>query len=159
MGLERSLKEYELNYRSGGKYYADRRFVVEVAGSLSGASLEEGDTLPEDATYRIITSGIVRDKKTGLARFIDVTAEKQVTSRTLLSQFSTEEQQGNATLYHRTYQIALASSLATNSLENGDALPADATAEIIQSAITVGGKSQLANMVHVVARKYGEWAD
>ena len=159
MGLERSLKAYELNYRSGGKSYYDRRFALEMAGSLSGTNLEEGDTLPEDATYRIITASIVRDKKTGLARYIDVVAEKQVTSRALLTQFSTEEQHGAVILYHRTYQIALASSLATNSLEAGDALPADATAEIIQSAITVGGKSALANMVHATARKYMEWAD
>ena len=159
MGLERSLPAYELNYRAGGKSYMDRRFVLEMAGSLSGTNLEEGDTLPEDATYRIITAKIVREAKTGLARFIDVTAEKQTTSRTLLTQFSREEQRGGVILYHRTYQIALASSLSTNSLEEGDGLPADATAEIVQSAITVGGKSNLANMVHVTARKYGEWAD
>lgn len=159
MALERSLKAHELNYRSGGKYYADRRFQARLGGSLSDANLEEGDTLPEDATYRIITSKIVREPKTGLARYIDLTAEKQVTSRTLLGQFSREEQQGDATLYHRTYQIALASTLATNSLEAGDGLPADATAEIIRSAIVTGGQSNLANMVQVVARKFGEWAN
>lgn len=159
MALERSLKAYEVNYRSGGKYYRDRRFEVRMAGSLSDANLEEGDTLPEDGTYRIITAHIIRDKKTGLARFIDVTAEKQVTSVTLLSQFSREEQRGGTILYHRTYQIALASSLSANSLEEGDGLPADATAEIIHSAIVTGGKSMLANMVQVTARKYGAWAD
>lgn len=159
MAIVRSIPAYEHNYRAGGKSYADRRFEARMGGSLSGVDLEEGDTLPEASTYRIISSSIVREKKTGLAKFIDVTAEKQVTSITLLSQFSTEEQQGNVTLYHRTYQIALASSLATNSLENGDGLPADSTAEIIHSAITVGGKSALANMVQVTARKYGEWAN
>jgi len=159
MGLERSLKPYERNYRSGGKLYMDRRFVLEMAGSLSGTNLEEGDTLPEDATYRIISAKIVREPKTGLARYIDVTAEKQVTAITLLSQFSREEQRGDVTILHRTYQIALASTLATNGIENGDALPDDANAEIIHSAHAVGGKSMLANMAQVTARKYGTWAD
>ena len=159
MGLERSLKPYEVNYRAGGKFYMDRRFALEVAGSLSGTNLEEGDTLPEDGQYRIISAKIIREPKTGLARYIDVTAEYQVTALTLLSQFNREEQRGDVTLYHRTYQAKLGRTLAQDFLENGDALPADATAEIIHSAVTVGGKSNLANMVQVTARKYGEWAD
>jgi len=132
----------------------DRRFELRMGGSLSDASLEEGDAIPGEATYRIVTSNIIREPKTGLARFVDIVAEKQVTSRTLLSQFSTERQSGGGTiLYDRTYQIALASSLATNSLEAGDTLPADATAEIIVANITVGGKSALTNMVQVTAEK------
>jgi len=152
MGLERSLKEYELNYRSGGKYYADRRFVVEVAGSLSGASLEEGDTLPEDATYRIITSGIVRDKKTGLARFIDVTAEKQVASRTELTQFLREEEEGGLFYLHCLFQIPLGAGLTGQALNEHDVMPGHTTYRIIQSRITVGGNSALANMVEALGQ-------
>jgi len=66
------------------------------------------------------------------------------------SQFDGERDTLSEQTLHRTYNIGNAGTLADVSLNRGDALPEDATAEIVESWIDTGKNGRVAR---VIARK------
>lgn len=69
-------KEFDREEQRGCEIVLHRTYCITVASPLADVDLEEGDTLPDDATARIISSRIVIDKKSGMAELAEVTAHK-----------------------------------------------------------------------------------
>ncbi len=65
-------------------YTKERSYKIPRHGTLAGADLERGDTLPEDATFEIIQSslGIEDDPKDGLIGVIRVVSNAYTTEQT-----------------------------------------------------------------------------
>ena len=73
------IKEFDREEEQNFTYIVWRRYRVGSTETLSGVSLEEGDTLPDDATYLIMESRVVEDMdetKHNTAKVIEVRAEK-----------------------------------------------------------------------------------
>ena len=64
---------YRKEWQSGHTNFMQRAYIAGQDSTLSGMSLKQGDVLPDDATYYIVSSEIKQDKDGG-SRFAVVTA-------------------------------------------------------------------------------------